>query len=135
MEYQRLDRFASAMYRNQFNSPLDATALLGDKIQIGYDDLMWSEAKYVGSALTDASIVLAMVTNDWEELGLTYLTTNFTDWAQGKYSWPHHTAMDMPADVNIPRIGCNTDRMAHVPKGVALESGHSMRCHGRNATL
>merc|ERR1719295_1916016 len=113
IEYHRLDRLNEAMYRNQFNSPLDADSLLGDTIERGYGSILWSEAKYQGSALTDASIILATVTDDWEELALTYLTDNFTNWAFGEYKWPKSRANE-----NTPFIGCNTDRMAHVPKGV-----------------
>ena len=110
--YRRLDKYDSAMYRNQFNSPLDADVLLGDQINNGYGGIMWSDVSYQGSALTDASITLAMVTNDWEELALTYMTDNFTNWALGKYKWPHSNG-----NTDTPYIGCNTDRMAHVPKG------------------
>merc|ERR1719356_1818380 len=35
IEYRRLDKYDSAMYRNQFNSPLDADVLLGDQINPG----------------------------------------------------------------------------------------------------
>ena len=117
MEYLRLDRKQSAMYRNQFNAPLDAVALLGEQIEPGYDDIVWSEVEYKGSALTDAEILLSMVTDDWGEQGLIYMTDNFTNWAQGEYSWPAATAGDEETNVNIPYLGCNNDRMAHVPKG------------------
>ena len=118
MEYQRLDAMGSAMYRNQFNAPLDANALLGTQIEPGYDDVLWSDVSYKGSALSDAFILLNMVTNDWEELGLIYMENNFTSWALGEYSWPAATAGDDEVNADIPYIGCNVDRMGHVPKGI-----------------
>ena len=110
MEYHRLDAPQSAMYRNQFNAPLDAKALLGDQLDLR-ENVDWENAKYIGSAMSDASILLAVMTDDWEELALTFLDTNFIEWAIGNYSWP--------ADNNhvTPYIGCNVDRMGHVPKG------------------
>ena len=113
MEYLRLDKKSSAMYRNQFNAPLDAKALLDTQINAGYGNIIWSEVEYVGSALTDAQILLAMVTEDWGELGLIYMTDNFTNWALGEYTWPESNA-----STHTPYIGCNNDRMAHVPKGL-----------------
>ncbi len=117
MEYQRLDSLRAAMYRNQFNAPLDAVALLRDQIEPGYDDVLWSEVKYKGSALSDAFILLSMVTEDWEELGLTYMGDIFQEWTLGETDWPEYTASDDDASPAIPYIGCNVDRMGHVPKG------------------
>merc|ERR1719334_1048443 len=54
-----------------------------------------------------------MVTEDWGELGLIYMTDNFTNWALGEYTWPESNA-----STYTPYIGCNNDRMAHVPKGI-----------------
>ena len=118
LEYQRLDATGEAMYRNQFNGPLDATALLGEQIEAGYWDIEWWTVSYVGSALSDAFIVLELVTDDWEEMGLIYMENNFTDWALGTYSYP------VDGDTaEYPNIGCNSDRMGHVPKGLlALKS-------------
>jgi len=46
-------------------------------------------------------------------LGLIYMENNFTDWALGTYSYP------VGGDTAVyPNIGCNIDRMGHVPKGV-----------------
>merc|ERR1719447_843036 len=117
MEYRRLDCHNGGMYRNQFNAPLDADALLGPQINGGYYDIVWSEVDYVGSALTDAEILLSMVTEQWGELGLIFTTDNFTGWALGEYSWPNDSASDDVKNDYIPYIGCNNDRMAHVPKG------------------
>jgi len=91
---------------------------LGTQINPGYYDIVWSEVEYVGSALTDAEILLSMVTEDWGEQGLIYMTDNFTNWALGQYSWPEDVATDSKKNKNIPYIGCNNDRMAHVPKGI-----------------
>merc|ERR1719242_2296283 len=41
MEYNRLDAFSQAMYRNQFNAPLDTRALIGDALDAGYDVMDW----------------------------------------------------------------------------------------------
>merc|ERR1719495_3113018 len=46
VEYIRMDKWKEAMYRNQFNAPLDARALLGDQIEAGYTDIVWSEVEY-----------------------------------------------------------------------------------------
>ena len=111
MEYVRLDKFNTAMYRNQFNAPLDASALLGNQLERG-QDLLWSEASYVGTALSDASILLSLVTDDWGEMGLLFLDNDFSDWAMGKHQWNDHD------EEEHPYLGCNNDRMAHVPKGL-----------------
>jgi len=72
----------------------------------------WANVKYVGSALSDAEIVLKMIGEDWGDLALVYMTDNFTDWTIGEYSWPEN-------DTYItPYLGCNNDRMGHVPKGI-----------------
>ena len=97
------------MFRNQFNAPLDANAVLGSQILAGTDGIDWTEVFYVGSALTDAEIVLAMITDDWAELGLIYMTDNFLSWTLGQHQWNRTE--------DVLAIGCNNDRMAHVPKG------------------
>merc|ERR1719295_1136598 len=79
MEYVRMDHADNAMYRNQFNAPLDATALLGDQIDLR-GNVDWSSATYIGSALSDAEIVLKMIGEDWGDLALVYMTDNFTKW-------------------------------------------------------
>ena len=106
-----MDKHGQAMFRNQFNAPLDARAVLGDQIEAG-QDLKWSEVEYVGSPLTDAEILLSLVTDDWGERGLLLITANFSNWAFGKKKWDDNT------DAGHPWLGCNNDRMAHVPKGV-----------------
>ena len=113
LEYQRLDATGVAPFANQFKGPLDARALLGDQIEAGYWDIVWSDVSYLGSALSDAFIVLRLVTNDWEEMGLVYLENNITDWALGKYQYPE---LSESADISAyPSIGCNIDQMGHVP--------------------
>merc|ERR550525_1943432 len=114
MEYNRLDAITQAMYRNQFNAPLDARALLGDQIEAGYYGIEWETVTYVGSALTDAEILLSLVTNDWEELGLVFMENDFGLWAQGEVVWSETD----PKGFDHPFIGCNVDRMGHVPKGI-----------------
>jgi hypothetical protein len=114
MEYNRLDSKTQAMYRNQFNAPLDARALIGDQLDAGYDDIVWSDVEYIGSALSDAEVLLSLVTDDWEELGLVFMENNFTDWAQGTAQWSD----DSSPNSAHPFIGCNVDRMGHVPKGI-----------------
>jgi len=111
VEYLRMDKYHSAMYRNQFNAPLDARMVLGDQIEAG-DDIVWADVHYEGSALTDAEILLSLVTNDWGEQGLIMIDQNYTDWVQGRHQWDDSTA------AGHPYLGCNNDRMAHVPKGV-----------------
>jgi len=71
------------MFRNQFNAPLDAHAVLGSQIEAG-QDLKWSEVDYVGSPLTDAEILLSLVTDDWGERGMLLITKKFSDWAFGR---------------------------------------------------
>lgn len=39
------------------------------------------------------------------------MENNFTDWAQGTFSFSD-------ARMSSPKIGCNVDRMGHVPKGI-----------------
>ena len=58
-------------------------ALLGPKINTLRKSFLWSEMEYVGSALTDAEIVLGLATNDWAELGFSWFDSDFSDWAQG----------------------------------------------------
>jgi len=111
VEYLRMDKYHSAMYRNQFNAPLDAKRVLGGQIYEG-QDMVWGSVHYEGSPLTDASILLAMVTDDWGEQGLIMMDSNYTNWALGKHQWDDSTK------AGHPYLGCNNDRMAHVPKGV-----------------
>ena len=111
LEYVRMDKPRESLYRNQFNAPLDASRVLGDQVLDG-QDIIWSKARYVGSALTDAEIALSMATDDWGEQGLLVIDSNFTNWAQGTHQW------NDDEDLEHPYLGCNNDRMAHVPKGV-----------------
>merc|ERR1719361_1674803 len=112
LEYVRMDKWNEAMYRNQFNAPLDANAILGDQILPGSDNITWADTTYIGSALSDASILLAIVTEDWGEKGLIFLPDDFTTWALGESTW------DDEKNDGHPYLGCNNDRMSHVPKGV-----------------
>ena len=106
-----MDKYGEAIYRNQFNAPLDAKALLGDQL-VNQPEITWSEVEYVGSALSDAEILLGLVTEDWAEQALLFMPNSFTAWAMGKAKWDDHR------DDARPWLGCNNDRMAHVPKGV-----------------
>ena len=114
-----MDKPRESLYRNQFNAPLDASRVLGDQIEMG-QGLIWSETYYVGSALTDAEIALSLATDDWGEQGLLVIDQNFTDWAQGLHRWVDDE------DLEHPYLGCNNDRMAHVPKGIL----YFVYCHG-----
>merc|ERR1719474_2359581 len=76
------------------------------------EDIVWADVRYIGGPLTDASILLAMVTDDWGEQGLIMMPENYTNWALGKHQWDDSTK------AGHPYLGCNNDRMAHVPKGV-----------------
>merc|ERR550525_1105493 len=78
MEYVRMDHARHAMYRNQFNAPLDATALLGDQLDLR-ENVDWANVKYIGFALSDAEITLKMIGQDWGDLALVYLTDDFTN--------------------------------------------------------
>merc|ERR550525_1167333 len=111
MEYVRMDKPQVSLFRNQFNAPLDAARVLGDQLLDG-QDLVWAEAHYVGSALTDAEIALSLATDDWGEQGLLVIDSDFSGWAKGEFQWDDESAKDHP------QLGCNNDRMAHVPKGV-----------------
>merc|ERR1719361_1728224 len=115
MEYVRMDHAMNAMYRNQFNAPLDATALLGDQLDLR-ENVDWANVKYVGSALSDAEITLKMIGQDWGDLALVYLTDDFTNWAIDNHSWPSSDNASFADDT--PYFGCNNDRMGHVPKGI-----------------
>ena len=58
-------------------------ALLGPKINTQRQSFAWSDVEYVGSALTDAEIVLGLATNDWAELGFSWFDSDFSEWVQG----------------------------------------------------
>jgi len=111
VEYVRMDKPTQSLYRNQFNAPLDASRILGDQLYDG-QELVWSEAHYVGSALTDAEIALHLATDDWGEQGLLVIDDQFVKWTKGLHQW------DDDDRLGHPYLGCNNDRMAHVPKGV-----------------
>ena len=112
MEYVRLDRSEEYTYQNQFAGPLDARAMLGPQIEVGNDDIIWSEMHYVGTALTDALILLQLLTDDWGELGNSLVHSNMTSWTLGQFTWSDEEKEDSPY------LGCNVDRMGHIPKGV-----------------
>merc|ERR1712130_233121 len=83
----------------------------GDQLDLR-GNVDWPNVKYVGSALSDAEITLKMIGQDWGDLALVYLTDDFTNWAIDEYSWPSNDSTE------TPYIGCNVDRMGHVPKGI-----------------
>ena len=99
---------------NMWTGSLDARAILGDQIEAG-QDMDWSTAKYVGSALTDAFIALGFATNDWGEKSLLWLSDDFKAWSLGEHSW------DYSAADSRPWLGCNNDRMSHAAKGMHSE--------------
>ena len=102
---------------NMWTASLDARAVLGDQIEAG-QDLDWSAVQYVGTALTDSYIALALATSDWSEKSLLWLNDAFIEWSLGEHSWG--TEMD---DAH-PWLGCNNDRMSHAPKGIHSECFH-----------
>jgi len=112
LEYIRFDKWDEAMYRNQFNGPLDASWLLGDQTVTGDNAMPWADVEYRGSPLTDASVLLSLVTNDWGEQALMFIPEDFQQWALGNNLWNN------TANTSHPHLGCNNDRMSHVPKGV-----------------
>jgi len=112
MEYVRLDRNGNYTYQNQFAAPLDARAILGSQIEVGNDDMVWSEAQYVGTALTDALLMLSALSEDWGELGQSLIPDVFISWVLDEAEWGDESEMAHPY------LGCNVDRMGHIPKGV-----------------
>ena len=111
LEYVRLDRSENYTYQNQFAAPLDARAMLGDVVDDG-QDLVWADVQYVGTALTDALLMLNTLTDDWGELGQSLIPDVMTSWVLGEQPF------DDDSDANHPFLGCNVDRMGHIPKGV-----------------
>ena len=102
----------TSFYRNQFNGPIDASALLGEQMMAGYDGIVWSEVEYRGSPLTDAILTLGMITDDWNELNV-LLLDDLPEWALGENPW------DDEDEKGHPYLGCNNDRMSHASKGKA----------------
>ena len=118
-EYIRLDSPVNSLYQNMFGAGLDARAILGDQILVGEDALDWTTAKYVGSALVDATIAVGIASTDWAEMGLLYIEATslgtydgFSQWALGRYRFGDAYSLSRG-----PYLGCNNDRMTHVPKG------------------
>ena len=107
-----MDRSEEYTYQNQFAAPLDARAMLGAQVDVGNADLVWSEAHYVGTALTDALMLMNLLSDDWGELGQSLVPSNMTSWTLGDFVWSDESETDSPY------LGCNVDRMGHVPKGV-----------------
>jgi len=110
-EYIRMDDWNRSPFMNPWTGSLDARALLGEQIESG-TAMNWTEAKYVGSALTDSFIALALATSDWGEKSLLWISDDFIAWSLGLDSW------DYTDKVSRPYLGCNNDRMSHAPKGV-----------------
>jgi len=133
MEYIRLDRADEYTYQNQFAAPLDARAMLGDQVETGNDDMPWTETQYVGTSLTDALLLINMLSDDWGELGQSLVgASDLLDWTIGEYQWTDDAADreetdagGLPTDTDSPYLGCNVDRMGHVPKGI-----HAIRMDG-----
>merc|ERR550525_1983419 len=111
MEYVRLDRSGNFTYQNQFAAPLDARAMLGEQIEDG-SDIVWAETQYVDNALTDALLMLTALTEDWGELGQSLIPDVMIDWVLGEGDWVDDNSW------NRPYLGCNVDRMGHIPKGL-----------------
>lgn len=117
-----MDIPSKAFYRNQFNAPLDASVLLGDQMLGGNDGISWSEVEYKGSPLTDAVVLLGIATDDWAEKNVLLLGDDFMAWALGDNQW------DDEDEEGHPYLGCNNDRMGHVPKGKACRLSECFLC-------
>jgi len=113
-EYIRLDKANRFVYKNPFDAGLDAEAMLGSDqlFDNAFDELDWSTVHYKGSALTDVTIVLDMVSEHWGIAGFSRISENMWRWSIGNLSWTEDGE-----DVH-PYLGCNNDRMTHVAKGV-----------------
>ncbi len=107
-----MDKSGNYTYQNQFAAPLSARAMLGSQVEVGDDDMEWENAHYVGTALTDALLMLNLLTDDWGELGQSLIPEKMNSWVLGKYQW------SATNDEDSPYLGCNVDRMGHIPKGV-----------------
>merc|ERR1719242_1631775 len=116
MEYVRMDNGWDTSFLNVWESAFDAEAMLGTEQLSQGQDIVWSEMKYQGSALMDSYIALHVATNNsnWGELGQMFMGY-IADWAQNKYTWSDELSDDGEGS---PYLGCNNDRMTHVPKGV-----------------
>merc|ERR1712176_943099 len=121
--------------------------------------MKWTELQYAGTALTDALLMINLLSVDWGELGQSLTgASDFLDWTIGEYQWETDAAdrsypikeaganatdcgscggnsdADSDADSDTdsdtvsddsPYLGCNVDRMGHVPKGI-----HAIRMDG-----
>jgi len=81
-------------------------------------NITWSEMTYAGSALMDAYVAFHIATNNsqWGELGQMFMG-DLADWAINKDDWRFSNAATDDGE-GKPYLGCNNDRMTHVPKGV-----------------
>jgi len=88
-----------------------------EQLSLG-QDITWSEMEYQGSALMDAYIAFHIATNNsnWGELGQMFMG-QIADWSINKddFQWSDTKSDDGEGS---PYLGCNNDRMTHVPKGV-----------------
>ena len=83
--------------------------------------------------LTDVTITINMVVNDWAISGFSRITEDFYKWTIGEYIY---TGQDASAgakgigNYDARYIGCNNERMTHVVKGVMgipMEGAEDMR--------
>ena len=125
-----MDSPVNSLYQNMWGGAFDARACLGDQIEAG-DDLDWTQVSYVGNALMDSFIALGMATTDWGEMGMFYMEgtafgqyDGFGQWTLGQNTFSNFTH---------PYLGCNNDRMTHVPKGRYFVF-HSVLCTISNCT-
>merc|ERR1719266_1234071 len=102
MEYTRLDRSGEYTYQNMFAGPLNARAMLGKQVEAGNDGLVWSETHYVGTALTDAVIMIQLLTDDWGELQNSLVPSEMTSWTLGDYVWSDEVDTDIPDTLIYP---------------------------------
>merc|ERR1719206_65648 len=120
-EYIRVDS-GEFVYKNAFDAAFDAKALLGEDqlFDNAYELLDWSTVHYKGTALTDVAIALNMITDNWAVSGFSRITEELWKWSLGQYTFDPSavTTTQTHSTTAIPYLGCNNDRMTHVPKGV-----------------
>lgn len=120
MEYVRLDDGWDTSFLNFWESGFDAEALLGAEQLSAGQNITWSEMTYAGSALMDAYVAFHIATNNsqWGELGQMFMG-DLADWAINKDDWRFSNAATDDGE-GKPYLGCNNDRMTHVPKGLSM---------------
>ena len=83
----------------------------GEEFDLWGRDEEWRQIQYVGTPLTDAHVALSLAAIDWGQQGMMLMDDEFQRWALGKHEFTAKRE-------GHPYLGCNNDRMSHVPKGV-----------------